>query len=160
MSERRAAWEIADDMVHAFDQETGEVDQEHWDTLELELGEKAEAIHSVLCWLGAESNACRDEEKRLAARRKATDAKADRLRGYLMDCLHVAGIDKLRTPTLTASVRRGKERVEVVDVGLLAPGLIRVKREADKVAIKEALERGEEVVGATLVRGPDDVQFK
>lgn len=156
----RAAWEIADDMAHAFDPETGEVDIALWDDLQLELADKAEAVHVVIVRLAAEAAACSTESRRLAARSKAADARMRRLRVYLLDCMHVAGVENLRTATLTVSRRPGSERVDVADADALSDNLVLVERRPDRKAIAAAIKRGDDVRGAAISRGPDTLIFK
>lgn len=154
------AWEIADEMIHAYDPETGEVDADLWESLQCELGEKAEAIRAVCVRLESESTACGEEIARLTARRRARQNSIERLRSYLLDCLTVAGLERLQTPTLTVSVREGSERVEVSDPNLLDDDLCEVKRTPNKTAIKAAIKAGRDVRAASIVRGPKTVQFK
>lgn len=158
--ERRPTWQIAADIANAFDPETGEIDTARVDALTAELADKAEAIHHVITDLAAQAAACREERARLGTRAESFEARADRLRTYLLGCMSAAGVRKLQTALITASVRQGSERVEVADVAALPAEYTRTKVEPDKGALKEALKAGKEVPGATLISGADTVQFR
>jgi hypothetical protein len=67
------------------------------------------------------------------------------------------GLSKIERPEATISVRPGG--VSVVysadfDPAALPDDLVRIKREADKPAVKAALEDGREIAGATLSNSP------
>lgn len=129
------------------------------DTLEAITGEiesKADNIACLLKNISAEMAAIREEEKRLAERRKAKENTHERLKQYLSDVLQRTGINKVETARNSISFRKS-EAVEV-DESFIAwatehrDDLVKFgEPTADKTAIKKALKDGAEIVGAKLV---------
>lgn len=154
-------YEIANDylaLMQAIDDE--EIPEEAIaDTLEAITGEievKADNIACLLKNIDADVKAIKEEEKRLAERRKAKEKAHERLKQYLSDVLQRTGINKIETARNNISFRKS-ESVEV-DESFVAwaleyrDDLIKFgEPTADKTAIKKALKDGAEIVGAQLV---------
>lgn len=154
-------YEIANDylaLMQAIDDE--EIPEEAIaDTLEAITGEievKADNIACLLKNIDADVKAIKEEEKRLAERRKAKEKAHERLKQYLSDVLQRTGINKIETARNNISFRKS-ESVEV-DESFIAwaveyrDDLIKFgEPTADKTAIKKALKDGAEIVGAQLV---------
>lgn len=143
---------IEDALDGAIDPETGEVvDEELMAAYEQLQMDRADKIENVACYiknLEADAKAIREEEKALAARRKAAENKAEHLKDYLQFCL--AG-EKFSSPRAAVSFRKSTQ-VQVDDIWQLPDDLLRYKDpEPDKTAIKEALKEGRVVPGAVLV---------
>jgi len=96
-------------------------------------------------------------EKAMAERRKALEARADWLRGYLLANLVAAGISKVESPWFSLTVRQNPPSVALDDVSLIPTDYWRAlpppSPAIDKTAIKSAIEAGQDVPGARLVRG-------
>lgn len=142
-------YEIDEAIMECVDLETGEViDTEQLDKLQMEREAKLE---NVACWikeLKAEAEALKAEKQRLADRQKVAENKMESLKKYLAYAL-----DGQAFKTTRASVTfRKSQAVEIADIYKLDENYLRYKEpEADKTAIKEALEAGQTVAGATLV---------
>lgn len=120
------------------------------DAAEAAFADKIDACLSVRSGLDADAKALREEEKRLAARRKSLEAAGERLREYVAACMRVAGQKKIKTSRYTATLAIGKPRV-VIEAGADVPDeYVRIKREPDKASIATALERGDELAFARL----------
>lgn len=168
-------FEISNDFAALFDQldafdeieedEMREAAQQAWyDTLEgieTEFELKAENVAQYIKTLRVEAEAIREEEKTLAARRKAKEKRAGSLNGYLMSCMKRIHREKIETAKCKLSIRKNAESVQVADEDGLArqlaalgrSDLIRVKPpELDKTALKKALQSGETINGAVLGR--------
>ena len=93
-----------------------------------------------------------DEEiKRLTALKKSKVSKIDNLEARLSNSMQSIGFDKYDLGLFKLSFRKSTS-VEVIDVDQLPEGFKRVKTtvDADKIAIKKAIEAGQEVSGATI----------
>lgn len=137
-----------------FDEETGEIlfDAEDLEALEAAREAKLEGCAIIIKQLEAEAAAFKAEEAALAERRKAREAKAQRMRDYLASSMLAAGEAKMETPRCAVSFRRS-EAVEIVNAEALPAALCTVKQTIapDKAAIKKLLKAGEAVEGAQLV---------
>lgn len=168
-------FEISNDFAALFDQLEAfdeieddaerEIVQEAWfDTLtgiETEFENKAENVAQFIKSLRAEAEDIREEEKVLAARRKAKEKRAESLIRYLMGCMKQIRREKIETAKCKLTIKKNAESVQCPDEDrlardLLAMGrteLIRVKPpELDKTALKKALQSGEIINGAALGR--------
>ena len=92
------------------------------------------------------------EIKRLKAMKESRDKKVTWLTESLKKAMLVSGIDKIDSPLFKISLRRS-ETVEVDLVEALPAAFQNVKNlvTADKMAIKEAIKKGENVFGARII---------
>lgn len=93
-----------------------------------------------------------DEEiKRLTALKKSKVSKIDNLEARLSNSMKSIGFDKYDLGLFKLSFRKSSS-VEVLDVEQLPEGFKRVKTtiDPDKVAIKKAIESGQDVTGASI----------
>lgn len=148
-----------DDMMELVD--AGEMDEGAiWDTLEAiagEVDEKADTLATLYKSLRYESAALADEVKRLQERKKAKEARAERLLAYLGGVLASCGRTKIETTCNVIRVGTSR-RVEIEDEGAFIgwaqeynPDLLRFKQpEPDKTAIGRLLKDGATIEGARL----------
>ena len=117
--------------------------------------DKAAALQAVIARSEAESAFLDAEARAISAAAKRCDATAERCKGLLVQLLRsqveLGGPGKVTGPGWSAGLTSSRA-VVVLSEGLLPADYIRVKttREPDKAAIKEAIEGGAEVPGATL----------
>jgi seryl-tRNA synthetase len=92
------------------------------------------------------------EMKRLKAYIDQEQKKIDRLKNALLQSMLLTGTEKLESDFWRLSVRRS-EAVEVDIVEALPSQFVNIKNvvTADKVAIKEAIKRGENITGARII---------
>ena len=117
-----------------------------------QLQAKAVNYAKVIANYQAESDAIDQEIKRLKAMKDSREKKIEWLKESVKKAMLVSGIEKVESPLFKLAVRRS-ESVEVDMVEALPNAFQNVKNvvTADKVAIKEAIKRGENVTGARLV---------
>lgn len=145
---------IQEALEKAVDPETGEITNEavlvEYEQLQMDREQKIENIGCFIKNLEADAKAIKDESKNLAARAKAAENKAERLRSYLEFCL--AG-EKFQSPRLAVSFRHAKKvEVDPDMLDAIPEQYLRFKDpEPDKKAIGDALKAGEEIPGCGLV---------
>ncbi len=129
------------------------------DTLESMAGDlevKAQSVAHMVRAFEADAAAVAQWAKDAAARAKAIEARAERLRDYLAHCLEAAGIEKVEGPGVRISWRKTAS-VQIEDASQIPADLMRVKPapapEPDKTAISNAIKAGRDVPGARLVQG-------
>ena len=117
-----------------------------------ELAEKSANYGLVILSNEADSKAIDAEIKRLKAMKDSKDRAITRLKDAVREAMLVSNIDKIESPLFKLSLRRS-ESVEVDIVEALPGAFFNVKNvvTADKVAIKEAIKRGENVFGARII---------
>jgi seryl-tRNA synthetase len=117
-----------------------------------QLQAKAGNYSKVIANIQSDSDAIDQEIKRLKAMKESKDRAITRLKDALREAMLISTIDKIESPLFKLSLRRS-ESVEVDIVEALPSQFINVKNvvTADKVAIKEAIKRGENITGARII---------
>lgn len=148
-------YEIDQRLTDLVDPETGELlDLDAFDALQMERDAKIEGVALWIKDLRAERKAISDEINTLHARRAAIDKKTERLMAWLARALDG---QKFETAKAAVSFRRSTI-VEIPDAkafeakyGGVMDALFRVTRSPDKTAIKQTLQAGVELEGASLI---------
>jgi hypothetical protein len=130
------------------------------DTLDSMGGELQVKAQSVACFirnLEATAQQIKEAEAQMAARRKAIENKAARVKDYLLASMMVAGLQKVECPLFKLSVRDNPAAVEVFQPELIPAQFWRQPEPPppvlDKAALKEVLKTGELIEGCRLTQG-------
>jgi hypothetical protein len=117
-----------------------------------QLQAKAGNYAKVIANIQSDADAIDQEIKRLKSMKDSKERAITRLKEALRQAMLVSAIDKIESPLFKLSLRRS-EAVEVDVVEALPTDFVTVKttKAADKVAIKEAIKRGENITGARIV---------
>jgi hypothetical protein len=83
-------------------------------------------------------------------RKSRKEEKAESLRRAATWALEEMGIKRIDAPDFSATLARGRPPVVITDEAAIPGDLVRVRREPMKGVIRECLEEGREVPGATL----------
>ena len=151
-------YEISTDLMSKIyiDEETGEIDDELLNSLEMAFDEKLENLMKYVKNLLSEAISIKEEEKRLKDRREAKENKASRLKDYIKSILILANKKKIEYASGVVKVT-SSTAVEVDDSFIEwaksnADDLLTYKEPtANKTAIKEAITNGIEVSGARII---------
>ena len=153
-----AIGDIVDDLVDALivgDTEAVEILFDELDSLYERRSEKHEGYVHVIKNAEAAAEACYKEANAFYARNKALKGLASRLKETLMADLHQHG--ETRTTAGKFKIARQKNSQPSVILNIAAEALPtefqRLTIEADKTALKDALEKGEAVNGVELRTG-------
>lgn len=133
--------------------ENGEIDEKTVDDTIASMGveDKLEDYCKVIRQFEADAVAYREEEKRLAEKRKTAERAVERLESAVIGYMTAAGKDKQKCGVFDLRVRHNKS-VEILDADLVDPTyLIAQPAKIDKAAIRKVLMNGEAVTGAVLV---------
>ncbi|MED5052672.1 siphovirus Gp157 family protein [Anoxybacillus rupiensis] len=121
------------------------------ESLQEAIEDKAENVAKLIKNLEADVKVIKEEEQRLAERRRAIESKVDKLKTYLQEQLETAGLQKVKRPTITVSIQNNPPSVDVIDETLIpADFLIPQPAKVDKKSILERLKNGEAIPGVTL----------
>jgi hypothetical protein len=93
-------------------------------------------------------------------RHERLESRSDSLREILHDLLSRANLRKLVLPECTLSLSAKPQSVVIADETALPEQFIRIKKEPDKAAIKEALKRGEQIPGAAFSNGGETLTIR
>lgn len=142
-------YEIDQAIMDCIDMETGEViNEELLNNLQMERDAKIENVALWIKELKAEAEALKAEKLAFAERQKVAENKMESLKKWLAYALNGEKFKSVR-----ASVTfRTTQKVEIADIYKLDENFLKYKEpEANKEAIKKAINEGQEVTGATLV---------
>lgn len=89
----------------------------------------------------------------LAARRGRYERKSEAMRSLIKSIMRAAHLDKITLTEASLSLTKARQTVGIEDLDQLPQGYFRTTRQADKAAIKSAIEAGEQIPGAFLVTG-------
>jgi hypothetical protein len=135
-------------------------DQTISDTLESMSGDlEVKATNTAMFCRNLEASAAaiKEAEAQMAARRKAIENRAARIKDYLLANMMVAGVQKIECPHFKLAVRTNAAAVEVYEPGLIPAEFMRQPElppaAPDKKAIAEAIKAGKEVPGCKLTHG-------
>lgn len=132
-------------------------DQTIADTMEglaLPFERKAVALHAFSEDLLARAKVKKEIAKRIAARAKAEESRAERIMGYLYTAMKAAKISKIEAPELKLQIVKGRSKVIIDAQSQIPVEFLRFPEpppaEPDKDAIWKALDAGKEVAGCHL----------
>lgn len=149
-------YEINNAIQECINLETGEIDLELFEKLQLEKDEKIENVALWIKNLSSDVESMENEKKAFEERIKAAKNKIIALKTYLEMALNG---EKFQTAKCSITFRKSKS-VNVLDVSKLDKDYLKyADPTADKTAIKKAIESGVTVAGASLVENLN-VQIK
>ena len=141
-------YEIDAAMLECIDPETGEVDAEQLEALNLLREQKIENAALWLKNLKSDVADLKAEKKAFEDRIRSKQSKIDGLTAYLIAALNG---QKFETPRCAISYRKS-ESVNITDLSKIPTDYLRfAPAEPDKTAIKAAIKAGESVDGAELI---------
>ena len=149
-------YEINKAMQECINLETGEIDLELFERLQLAKDEKIENVALWIKNLSSDVEGMENEKKAFEERIKAAKNKIIALKTYLEMALNG---EKFQTAKCSITFRKSKS-VEVTDILKLEKDYLKyADPTADKTAIKKAIESGVIIAGASLVENLN-VQIK
>jgi hypothetical protein len=134
-------------------------DQTFSDTLESLSGDleiKATNVAMFMRNLEANAEAIKAAEEQMAARRRAIERRAERIRQYLLDNMERCAIKSIECPFFKITVRANPESLVLEQDAVIPPEFISQPPppppQVDKVRLKAAMKDGLAVPGARLER--------
>ena len=118
-----------------------------------EIEDKAENIAKILKNNEADIKAFKEEEKRLAERRKALENSNKRLKEYLEENMKLTGKTKFKKGTFSFNIAKNPASVEITNVDIISSDYKVLTEILDKKAILQDLKDGKDVQGAILKQG-------
>lgn len=145
---------LESDLLDSVDYETGEVDEvivKALDVTREEFNARAVGCVNLSDKFNAYIAAIDSEIARLNALKKAYKKSADRLKNGVSTAMLSLGINEITTDTMRLSFRRSEEAI-IDNIDFLPAEYVKVKTEyqADKIAIKKAINNKIDVPGAHI----------
>ena len=101
----------------------------------------------------ANGSALQELVKDMIARREKWDAREKLARSMMLRLMHLAGIRKVVLPQGTVSIGAGRTGVVITDEEKLPESCFNITKTVSKTKVKELLDAGEKLEGATLTNG-------
>ena len=117
------------------------------------LPAKVEGYCKALKAFGAFVTACKEEEDRIAARRKTVANIQDRMKDRLKYALEITGQTKIQAGTFTVGLQSNPPAEEIESEDAIPDEFKVVVTSINRAAILAALKDGIDVPGARLTRG-------
>jgi len=146
--------DFRDMLDSAFDPETGEA-LPAFEELRALWASKGAGVTAYILNIEAEVDQCHMAIDRIKTLRAATMRKAERLRDYLATNMLASGISEIKGEGFVAKLYPGRdESIEIDEDAVFPPELCNKPRPPppSKTLIRAAIERGEPVAGAKIVR--------
>ena len=113
---------------------------------------KSESIAKLVKGIDGDIEALKEEEKRLAKRRKTLENKQNNIKLYLENQLKAMDIDKVKTPLFTISIQKNPPSVHILNEELI-PNKYKKTETTISISKKDLLEDlklGEIIDGAEI----------
>lgn len=147
-------FEIDQRILECIDLESGEIiDTEALEALQMTREKKFEGVALAVKEFNAKAKEIREEELKLAERRRIAERKAE---GY-KTWLSLQG-ESFETPRVAVSFRKS-EAVDIAEDAKVPEEFQKIDIKIDKVGIKKALKAGVEIAGCSLVE-KQNIQIK
>ena len=114
------------------------------EAIEGEIEAKADGYAAVMAKLTGDMEMIMAQEKRLYSRRKAIESNIKRMKEHLQESMEITGKTKFKTTLWSFNIQNNPASLilETDDVDSLPSGYIKVTKDFDKAAIKEAIKNG------------------
>ena len=124
--------------------------------IEDDIQAKAQNIAVILQAMGADVKIIKDEEERLANRRKAIENGLNHLKRYLFEQMEAINLPKIKTATFSINIQNNPPAVQITDEKAIPAKFLTIIPQTtvpDKKLIAAALKAGENVAGCEIVQG-------
>ena len=119
-------------------------------SLDAEIEDKAENIAKLIKNYESDINAFKEEEKRIAERRRTLENDVKRLKEYLFNNMKLTGKTKFKKGTFSFNIAKNPASVEITNADIISSDYKVLTETLDKRAILQDLKDGKDVQGAIL----------
>ena len=135
--------------------ESGEEDlTDTLESIDLAIEDKLENIGKVICNLEAETSAFREEEKRLANKRRSIENNIKNLKSYVEHQLKSTGKTNVKAGLFTYAIQKNPPSVQINDESAIPKKyFVQAEPTVDKTTIRKLLSEGELIPGVQLIQG-------
>lgn len=117
-----------------------------------EIEEKAENIAKLIKSIELDAAAIKEEESRLASKRKSLEGRAKNLKEYLEGAMRAVDKKKIKGKLFSFNIQKNPASLDIYDTSMIPKDYIKVVETFDNAEIKKALKEGKEVPGAILMQ--------
>ena len=122
------------------------------DGIKDEFDKKAENTVKVIRNFEADIQALRDEEKRLADKRKSLEKKKEDLKEYLYFNMERMKVKKVNAGIFDINIQKNPQSIKILDDSIIPDKYKILTYNLDKKQLKDDIKNGVEIDGAELVQ--------
>ena len=119
-------------------------------SLDAEIEDKAENIAKIIKNYEGDIAAFKEEEKRIAERRRTLEDIVKRLKEYLFNNMKLTGKTKFKKGTFSFNIAKNPASVEITNADIISSDYKVLTELIDKKAILTDLKEGKDIQGAIL----------
>ena len=119
-------------------------------SLDAEIEDKAENIAKIIKNYEGDIAAFKEEEKRIAERRRKLENIVKRLKEYLFNNMKLTGKTKFKKGTFSFNIAKNPASVEITNADIISSDYKVLTETLDKKAILQDLKDGKDIQGAIL----------
>ncbi|NHL37606.1 siphovirus Gp157 family protein [Clostridium botulinum] len=127
-----------------------EVLEESLNQIHEEMDIKLENVAKVIKSIEVDAKGLKEEEKRLADRRKSLENRIVNLKEYAENSMRATGITKIKGKVFTLGIQKNTPRVEITEEESIPEEYFEIEKKLVKKDILAALKEGKEVPGAAI----------
>lgn len=120
--------------------------------VEEEIEVKAENIAKLIKSMELEAAAIKEEEARLASKRKNLEGRTKYLKEHLEGAMRALGKPKIKGKLFSFNIQKNPASLDIYDTSIIPKEYIKIVESFDNAEIKKALKEGKEVPGAILIQ--------
>lgn len=144
--------EIEAQILEQLESEDG-IDVRLYEQLKLDEEEKIVSIARVYRQILSDAQICKEEEKRLAERKKKLENRASRLKEIMFEGMKIAGANKIRRPEFDISIKKNPPSLQISEGANIPKNFyLEVDPVLDKTALKTAVKNGLEIQGVSVIQ--------
>ena len=122
------------------------------DGIKDEFDKKAENTVKVIRNFEADIQALRDEEKRLADKRRSLEKKKEDLKEYLYFNMERLNLQKINAGIFDINIQKNPQSIKIIDDATIPEKYKIASYRIDKKTLKDDIKNGVEIEGAQLVQ--------
>lgn len=145
-------YEIVEAYQNLSELEESEDIKKALDVISDEFDVKAENIVKVIRNMEADEKALRDEEIRLADKRKSIGNKKENLKEYLFSSMRAIGKPKMKAGIFNINIQKNPQSIKIIDENIIPDKYKITSYKLDKKQLKEDIKEGLDIEGAELVQ--------
>lgn len=144
--------EIEIKILEQLESEEG-IDKEIYDALKLDEEEKIVSCAKIYRQILSDAQVCKDEEKRLAERKRRLENRADRLKDLMFEGMRITDVKKIHRPEFDIRIRKNPPSLQIDSLQNIPPEYFKEQAPIlDKASLKEAIKNGLHLEGVQLVQ--------
>lgn len=143
-------YEITEAYVSLEENYDGENLKEMLDSIKDEFNLKAENIVKVIKNLDGDIEALKNEEKRLADKRRSLEKQKEDLKEYLFYNMQATNSKKIKAGIFDINIQKNPQSIKIIDEAIIPEKYKIASYRLDKQALKNDLKDGVEIEGASL----------